>query len=341
MANIEKKTPEIGLIDFRRTVDQVDPSLLFFDNLKTLQLNLGNRCNQSCTHCHVSAGPDGDRVMQRSVMGKVINFLKAHPGLIVDITGGCPELNPDYRFFLENVAPLAKKFMARTNLSIFFEPGMEWIPKWYRDHKVTVVASLPCYTSKNVDAQRGSGVFDKSIKAIKILNEMGYGKNDDLELDLVYNPGKDSLPALQSRLEAEYKVRLKEDFAVTFTKLFTITNAPIGRFKEFLEANGGLKEYIRLLAENFNPSTVSNIMCRTLISADYRGILYNCDFNQALDMPIRDSEGNLATIENLAEIVKQNPQILTDLHCYCCTAGAGSSCTGALQEQNAQKKGYK
>ncbi len=316
-------------IDFRATVDSINGGYLQLGGLGTLQVNLGNLCNQRCRHCHVKAGPDGKNIMQRPVMERIISFLKGHEGLAIDVTGGCPELNPDFEFFAESVYPYASKFMTRTNLTVFFEDGLGWIPKWYRDHEVVIIASLPCYTEGNVDEQRGKGTFKRSIEAIKMLNGLGYG-GGDLELDLVYNPGGEFLPSSQEELEADYKKRLGDEWGIVFNKLFTITNAPIGRFKQYLEANGGLADYMQLLVSNFNAGAAENIMCRRLVSVSYKGVVYNCDFNQALELPMIDANGRVVTIDTLEEAVGSDVGIITGGHCFCCTAGAGSSCTGAL-----------
>ena len=318
--------------EFKDDIDQVDGSLLRLDNLHTLQVNLGNVCNQRCKHCHVQAGPDGKDIMSRQVMEKIIEFLRSRPGLCLDMTGGCPELNPEFRYLLENASGLVDRLMVRTNLTVFFESGLEWLGRWYRDHKVVVIGSLPCYTAENVDAQRGAGVFSRSIQAIRLLNDLGYGIADGLELDLVYNPGGEFLPGRQAQLESDYKRRLYDDHGLVFTKLFTITNAPVGRFRQYLEANGQLDKYMNLLADNFNPEAAKNIMCRGLVSIDYRGVVYNCDFNQALGMPVIDHAGNAVTVETLETALSEGINIITDSHCYCCTAGVGSSCTGALVE---------
>lgn len=316
--------------NFKKELENINPRLVCFDRLETLQVNLGNRCNQSCAHCHVQAGPDGSKMMPKTVMTKIIRFLENHPGLCVDITGGCPELNSDFRFFLENVIGLTRRLTVRTNLTVFFESGLDWVPNWYRQNGVVLIASLPCYTRENVDKQRGSHVFEKSMIALRMLNELGYGSEEGPELDLVYNPGGDFLPGPQEQLEADYKLELDKKFGIRFNKLFTITNIPIGRFKEYLEANGRLQEYLHLLVENFNPAAVENLMCRSLISIDYRGLLYNCDFNQALGLPIIDSNGTVMTIDELDKILSGDLEIITGEHCFCCTAGAGSSCTGSL-----------
>ena len=318
------------ITDFKKEIESVGPQLLRFGRLQTLQVNLGNRCNQSCIHCHIQAGPNGKKIMSKTVMEKIINFLRSFPGLCIDVTGGCPELNPDFKFFINSIHKLASPIMVRTNLTVFFEPGLEWIPQWYSRHKVVLIGSLPCYTRENVDKQRGQGVFDKSIAALKMLNGVGYGVNNQLELNLVYNPGGDFLPGPQAQLEADYKREMEEKYGVKFNNLFTITNAPIGRFKRYLEANGRLGEYQRLLMENFNPDAAENIMCRRLISVDYTGLAYNCDFNQALNLPIIDSSGRAVSIDRLGDILSEDIEIITDDPCLGCTAGAGSSCTGSV-----------
>lgn len=223
--------------------------------------------------------------------------------------------------------------MVRTNLTALFEEGFDWLAKWYKDHNVVLIASLPCYTKENVDSQRGLGVFEKSINALKILNDLGYARAPDLEIDIVYNPVADFLPASQSRLETEYKKQLFENYGVRFNKLFTIINAPIGRFKCYLESTGRLRRYMKLLSDNFNAEIAENIMCRTLISVDYRGTLYNCDFNQALDIPMTDNAARSVTIDRIERILSEGMEIITADHCFCCTAGTGSSCTGALAEK--------
>ncbi|HEG44510.1 MAG TPA: radical SAM/Cys-rich domain protein, partial [Phycisphaerales bacterium] len=302
--------------DFRATVESIDGGCLQLGELGTLQVNLGNLCNQRCKHCHVKAGPNGKNIMPQSVMEKIVTFLKAYEGLVVDVTGGCPELNPDFEFFTESVYPYASKFMTRTNLTVFFEDGLDWVPKWYRDHKVVIIASLPCYTEGNVDAQRGKGTFKRSIEAIKMLNDMGYG-GEGLELNLVYNPGVDLLPPSQEKLEADYKQRLWDEYGIVFNKLFTITNAPIGRFKQYLEANGGLADYMQLLVNNFNAGAAENIMCRQLVSVSFKGVVYNCDFNQALDLPMIDANGRIVTIDTLEEAIGSDVGIITGQHCFC------------------------
>lgn len=316
------------IIDFKETIKNVNPKLLSFDRLETLQVNLGNMCNQYCEHCHVDAGPAGDKIMSRGVMEKITNFLRDQQELTLDITGGCPELNPNFKSFIEKTSGLVSRLMVRTNLTILLEKGMDWIPGWYKEHRVILIASLPCYTEENVDKQRGNGVFEKSIKALQRLSKLGYGNS--LELNLVYNPGGDFLPGSQEELETDYKEELFENYGIRFNNLFTITNAPLGRFKNYLGESNQFEQYIQLLAENFNPDTAENIMCRTLISVDWQGVLYNCDFNQAAGLPIRDSTGKILKIDDIQDVIQNKYEILVDEHCYCCTAGAGSSCTGIL-----------
>ncbi|MHC5075939.1 MAG: arsenosugar biosynthesis radical SAM (seleno)protein ArsS [Planctomycetota bacterium] len=317
-------------MSFEQKIKEIGFGLLKLDKLQTLQVNLGNRCNQSCAHCHVEAGPNGENIMTRTVMQKIIDFLHNCSVKCVDITGGCPELNPDFRFFIENVHLLAKQRMVRTNLTVFFEPGLDWVPQWYSDHNIVIIGSLPCYTEENVNGQRGDGVFEKSIAALRMLNGLGYGSDENLELDLVYNPGGEFLPVAQQQLEADYKRQLNEKHGIKFNNLFTITNAPIGRFKNYLQSNGKLESYQQLLIENFNPQAIKNIMCLNLLSIDYKGIVYNCDFNQALDLPIIDASGSVVMMDQLEKALSEGINIITDEHCFCCTAGAGSSCRGSL-----------
>lgn len=315
--------------DFGQRVAAVDPGLLRLEDLRTLQVNLGNRCNQSCEHCHVGAGPNGEKLMRRGVMEAIVAFVKHRSGLCVDVTGGCPELNPDFRFFLEAVKAYAGQLMVRTNLTVLLEAGMEWVGRWYSDNRVCLVASLPCYSQENVDGQRGEGVFGRSIEALRMLNALGYGR-DGLELNLVYNPGGGVLPGPQEELEAAYKEELATTYGIAFSHLFTITNAPIGRFRKHLEDAGAFERYMALLRQSFNAGAVGSIMCRSLISVGYQGMLYNCDFNQALSLPLRNGDGHPATIEQLEDLLAGEVPIVTQDHCFCCTAGAGSSCTGSL-----------
>jgi radical SAM/Cys-rich protein len=268
--------------------------------------------------------------MSREVMDRILGFCSRHPVLMIDITGGAPEMNPNFKYLVDHLINIIQRIMVRTNLTVFFEAGLEFLPQWYAEHKITLVTSLPCYLQENVDSQRGLGVYDKSIRALKLLNELGYGKDEDLELNLVYNPNTPALPGAQQELESAYKQYLKDKHSIEFNRLFTITNAPVGRFREFLEKNGQFDEYIETLKSAFNSSAACNIMCRNLISIDWQGLLYNCDFNQALGLPLTREDGQLCTVDQLEELLKGNIRILTGQHCFCCTAGAGSSCNGSL-----------
>lgn len=316
------------LLSFKDRLLAVNPIYETFERLQTLQVNLGNLCNLHCSHCHVNASRRGTEVMGVEVMGQVARFIANHPGLTLDITGGCPEMNPAFRSFVELTEGLASRRLLRSNLAIMAEKGWEWLPEFCRIHELTVVGSLPCYLEANVDQQRGDGVYRNSITALKRLNSLGYGR--DVELNLVYNPGGECVPGSQSALEDAYKMELLSRHGITFNRLFTITNAPIGRFREKLEATGSYTEYLHMLAGRFNPEAAANIMCRSLISVDWRGKLYNCDFNQALDMPVTAEDGSEVSIAGLEMGGLNGKKILLSQHCYSCTAGEGSSCTGSL-----------
>ncbi len=298
--------------------------------LEILQVNLGNLCNQACLHCHVGASPRGEKVMDGETVGEVLTFLKENPGLTLDITGGSPELNENFRRLVEEARPLTGTLMVRSNLTVALEPGQEDLIDFFVAHRVKIVSSLPCYTRQNVDAQRGAGVFEKSISVLRRLNRAGYGDSKGLVLDLVYNPGGAFLPGEQKALEGDYKGQLKEDFGVTFDRLITITNAPIGRFGERLKQEDKWEEYTRLLDLNFNSRTLPNIMCRSLVSVDWRGFLHDCDFNQALGLVLRDRFNRPLHIASVLADDLEGRKIITDSHCFSCTAGSGSSCSGAL-----------
>jgi radical SAM/Cys-rich protein len=313
---------------FKERLQEINPVYIKFDTLQTLQVNLGNLCNLSCAHCHLRASPNGKKIMENEVMQKIVGFLSRKSGLVLDITGGCPEMNPDFRFLVETTDGLAQRRIVRSNLTIMTEPGMEWLPEFYREHRLVITASLPCYMEENVDRQRGKGVYSRSITALKQLNMLGYG--DRLELNLVYNPGGNYIPGSQKALELAYKAELLQHHGIIFNNLYTITNAPIGRFREYLESQGAYERYLNLLATSFNPDAAGNIMCRTLVSVDWRGFLYNCDFNQAIGLPITNEEKGILKIDDLEAAAINGNELFLAQHCYCCTAGEGSSCTGAL-----------
>ncbi len=313
---------------FQQRLQAVNPEYETFEQLRTLQVNLGNLCNLQCSHCHVKASERGTQIMNPEIMADIARFLARYPGLTLDITGGCPEMNPDFRFLIEQTEGVVSRRMLRSNLAIMAEPGWEWLPEYCRNHELIIVGSLPCYQEDNVDRQRGSGVYRKCIQVLKRLNALGYGS--EVELDLVYNPGGDFIPGGQQGLEVAYKAELTANHGIVFNHLFTITNAPIGRFREQLEATDSYADYLRLLAGSFNPETAGTIMCRTLISVDYQGKIYNCDFNQALGMPVIAEDGSDILISELEDGGMNGKKITLSQHCYSCTAGEGSSCTGAL-----------
>ncbi len=253
-----------------------------------LQVNVGKLCNLTCVHCHVNAGPKRKEIMTRETIERIIDWLAKTDIRIVDFTGGAPEMIPDFRHFVEQVKALqpSRHVIDRCNLTILLEPGYEDLPDFLARHRVEIIASMPCYTPDNVNAQRGEGVFDESIAALQLLNSLGYGIEPQLPLHLVYNPVREFLPPVQAELEADYKRELKEHFGIVFNKLYTITNLPIGRFAAYLRHNNKLDEYMELLISAFNPVTIDGLMCRNTISVGWRGEVYDCDFNQQLDMHV-------------------------------------------------------
>ncbi len=298
--------------------------------LEILQVNVGKLCNQACHHCHVEAGPKRTEIMEKKTVDRLIKLLDQSSTIhTVDITGGAPELNPHFRYLVQEVRKRNKEVIDRCNLTVFFEKGQEETACFLSAHQVKVVASLPCYSKQNVDAQRGSGVFDKSIRALRLLNELGYGKNDSgLELDLMFNPLGAFLPPSQEKLELDYKKELRELFGIEFNHLFTITNMPIKRFLDQLVRENKYEEYMTLLVNSFNATTASSVMCRNLISIGWDGKIYDCDFNQMLEIPVGRKHRTIWDIETLDQI-NESPIAFAN-HCYGCTAGAGSSCGGKL-----------
>lgn len=313
---------------FAGLLDQHGLGPLRRERLRELQVNVGRLCNQACNHCHVDAGPKRTEIMTWETMEKILEWAEVSGITAMDITGGAPEINPDFRRFMDGFLAQGSQVTSRCNLTVLLEPGQEDLAAWYAQRKIRLVCSLPCYTQKNVDAQRGDGVFEKSIAALKRLNAAGYGRDETLVLDLVYNPGGAFLPGAQAKLEADYKLRLKEDFGISFSRLMTITNLPINRFAHFLERSGQLDSYLQLLEQNFNPATVPGLMCRHLISVDWLGRVYDCDFNQMLDLPLGDKPHRY--LWDIAAPQLTDAPVAVDSHCLGCTAGAGSSCGGAL-----------
>jgi radical SAM/Cys-rich protein len=298
---------------------------------QTLQVNVGKLCNQACHHCHVDASPKRTEVMTRATAERVLELLtNSSPISEIDLTGGAPELNPNFKLLVQEARARKYSVIVRCNLTVLFEPGMEWLPDFYCDHRVHLICSLPCYSRENVEQQRGGGVFSKSIDALQRLNRLGYGR--ELRLDLVYNPLGPSLPPAQEQLEARYREELGHNFAIVFHRLLTITNMPINRFARQLRQWGKFSEYMGLLVNHFNPATVEALMCRGLVSVSWDGRLFDCDFNQMLEMPIsyRSAQAPLTIwgIDDLSAL--SGASIATGSHCFGCTAGAGSSCGGAL-----------
>jgi len=299
-------------------------------DLQILQVNLGYLCNLSCTHCHVNAGPKRTELMDKTTIDLVLDVIKSRNVKTLDLTGGAPEMNPHFRYLVSEARKLGVEVIDRCNLTILLEPGYEDLAQFLADEGVNVAASLPCYTQDNVDKQRGKGVYDSSIEGLLKLNKLGYGKEGSgLTLDLVYNPGGPSLPPAQAALQEDYKVRLRDDWAIEFNELHTITNMPISRFGSMLMSKGQFNEYMQLLIDNYQPQNLKTVMCRTTVSVDYQGNLYDCDFNQMLEMPIENA-GQPRHIQDLLTDDLQGDNIVVAGHCFGCTAGQGSSCGGAL-----------
>lgn len=295
-----------------------------------LQVNVGKLCNLTCKHCHVNAGPARKEIMTRETVDKILDWVEPTSIRTVDLTGGAPEMIPDFKYFVErlrNMSP-ARKVIDRCNLTILLEPGFEGMAKFLAEQKVDIVASMPCYSPDNVNAQRGDGVFDASIEALQLLNKLGYGTDPELPLDLVYNPLGASLPPEQQELEDDYKVELQKHFGITFNRLYTITNMPIARFASYLKNNGEYESYLQLLIDSFNPGSLQGLMCRNTLSIGWEGEVYDCDFNQQLGLTMTDDAS--LKVWNLEASSLEGRRIITGDHCFGCTAGSGSSCGGAL-----------
>src|SRR6266404_104614 len=295
--------------------------------LQTLQINVGRKCNQACRHCHVDAGPWRTETISKAVAQRIGAWISEHRPEIVDITGGAPELSEFFRYFVETSREARTHVIDRCNLTIIEEPGYDYLPEYLAEHEVEVIASLPCYTAENVAKQRGNGVFEKSISALRKLNKAGYGTR--LPLNLVYNPLGPKLPGPQAELEADYREVLGRKFGIIFNRLFTITNQPIARFAEDLRKQGKAEEYLSLLANSFNPATVDSLMCRTTLSVGWLGEVYDCDFNQMLGMQLQN--GKPLYLWDVTPELLEGWAVATGDHCLACTAGCGSSCSGALQ----------
>jgi radical SAM/Cys-rich protein len=298
---------------------------------EVLQVNVGKLCNLTCIHCHVNAGPKRKEIMTRETIDRVIDWFARTDIPKIDLTGGAPEMIPDFRYFVERLKELSpsRHIIDRCNLTILLEPGYEDYASFLARHEVEVIASMPCYSPENVNAQRGEGVFDASIRALQFLNSLGYGIAPQLPLHLVYNPNCAFLPGPQDELETDYKRELGEHFGIVFNHLYTITNLPIARFASWLRNNNQLADYMTLLIDSFNPATVEGLMCRNTINVSWRGEIFDCDFNQMLKLQWRDEDRPIY-LWDIDPAKVMDREILTGNHCFGCTAGAGSSCGGSL-----------
>ena len=299
--------------------------------VEILQVNMGRYCNQACLHCHVEAGPTRTELMTLETVEAVVRFLEESDIHTVDITGGAPELNPHFDYLVERCVQLGRHVMDRCNLTVIFEEGKEYLPDFFQKNRVELVCSLPCYTEENVDQQRGKGTFDLSIRALQQLNRLGYGvTGTGLELQLIYNPVGTHLPPPQIQLEQDYRKILKEECGIVFNHLFCLTNMPITRWEKFLKVRNEYHRYMDLIESAFNPATLDKVMCRNLCSVGWEGSIYDCDFNQMLELPILNRQGNPLKIWDLCTSGLEDQSIIVGDHCYACTAGAGSSCGGSL-----------
>jgi radical SAM/Cys-rich protein len=295
---------------------------------EVLQVNVGKLCNLTCIHCHVNAGPKRKEIMTRETVERILDWLRGSSIATVDLTGGAPEMIPDFRYFVSEARAMGRHVMDRCNLTILLEDGYQGLAEFLCEHEVEIVASMPCYSPRNVEEQRGEGVFDGSIAALQLLNRLGYAQSEKLPLHLVYNPNGAFLPGDQVELEADYKRELRAAFGIEFNRLYSITNLPIARFASYLRHNNRYDEYMTVLREAFNPSAVAGLMCRNTISVGWQGEVYDCDFNQQLGMQLKNGKPLSLWDLDLEQFAKM--PILTAEHCFGCTAGAGSSCGGAL-----------
>ncbi len=316
---------------FEQKVAESGHAPLCSASIEVLQVNLGKLCNQVCRHCHVDAGPTRTEIMSRDTSEQVLDVLQRSAISKLDLTGGAPELKPHFEYLVQQARSLGCHVMDRCNLTVFFTEGKNHLPDFFRDQQVEVIASMPCYLAENVEAQRGEGVYAKSIEALQRLNRLGYGMpGTALTLNLVYNPLGPSLPPAQKSLEEAYRQQLGERFGIVFNSLYTMINMPINRFRNSLVRDGNYETYMELLVHSFNPATLDGLMCRTTLSVGWDGTLYDCDFNQMLNLPLENQRpGNL---QDFDAFVLSRRKIRTGLHCFGCTAGSGSSCAGSLSE---------
>jgi len=327
---LSKSPPRFHTPSFQETLTHHGLVPLRARTINTLQINVGKLCNQTCHHCHVDAGPQRTEVMSKDTMDRILEVLASTTAITtIDITGGAPEMNPHFEYLVRECRTLGRTVLDRCNLTVFFVKGKGHLPRFLADQGVEIIASLPCYQEDNVDSQRGKGVFHRSIEALQQLNALGYGKQGTgLILNLVYNPLGPFLPPPQAALEKDYQGELGTRFGIQFNRLFTITNMPISRFLNDLEESGQLEEYYTLLANSFNPASVEGVMCRSLLSVGWDGRLYDCDFNQMLDLPLHPQSPR--HLEDFSWDQLSNRLITVNSHCLGCTAGSGSSCAGAL-----------
>jgi radical SAM/Cys-rich protein len=320
------------VVPFARQLELLGYPSLKAESVSILQVNLGWRCNQACKHCHLLAGPDRPEQMPRDTIDEIVRVVERWSIPTVDLTGGAPELNPHFEYLVDRLSQVGSHILSRCNLTILLEPGKEHLPEFYRNHRVELVCSLPYYQADLVDRLRGAGAFQKSLEALRRLNCVGYGEKDsDLQLHLMYNPAGAYLPPEQKVLEERFHRELETRHGIHFHHLFTLLNMPIGRFREFLERSKNFERYMGKLVSGFNPATVAGLMCRSLISVSWEGSLYDCDFNQAMGLPVM--EGLPQTIRDFdLPVLAARPIRLGD-HCYGCTSGGGSSCGGCLAKE--------
>ena len=319
---------KVGIPSFAHKLEEMDIHSLKPTGIDIFQVNVGKMCNQVCKHCHVDAGPDRKEIMTRETMQQCLDALEGTDISTVDLTGGAPEMNPDFRWFVEELSKLGKQVIVRCNLTIIVaNPKYHDLPEFFKQHNINVVSSLPSFTARRTDAQRGEGVFEKSIRALKMLNAVGYGQEGSgLKLDLVYNPSGAFLPDDQETLKAEFKDKLKSEYDIVFNDLFAITNLPVSRFLDYLLNSGNYEDYMNELANAYNPMAALGVMCRNTVSIGWDGYMYDCDFNQMLELKFQNGTPNHISDFDLQKIT--NRDIIVNQHCFGCTAGAGSSCGG-------------
>ncbi len=335
LANSKNEVELLESIDFGESfVEKLEQANLFPlkpTEIEILQINMGKMCNQVCQHCHVDAGPDRKEIMEREVMQSILDVIANHTIKTVDLTGGAPEMNPHFRWFVTEIRKISKdvNILVRCNLTIIVaNPKYNDLPEFYKENRIEVVSSLPYFSAARTDSQRGDGVFEKSMKALRMLNAVGYGmEGSGYELNLVYNPSGAFLPASQESLEAQFKNKLEKNFGIYFNSLFTITNIPISRFLDYLVRSGNYEEYMEKLINAYNPAAAANVMCRNTISVGWDGYLYDCDFNQMLELKVETTGSQHISDWSHEALINRN--IVVNQHCFGCTAGAGSSCGGA------------